>query len=515
MTPRQHRRRTDMAELWSIFGSLALCGTGYAAAQRLAMRLAPQGGFPGGHAPPPAGDAAAAITGIQVCCFFLAVTARPMLAAALALAILLLLMVFNRVKEQVLREPLVLADACLLPQIWRYPEMYIPFLPVRRILAGTGAFAVCVAVLLHVEHPVPRSGHGFLYGLLAAGALLPGVLLWLFRRGRFPGPAAFLLRHLPVSHDAAADAARNGPLAAALMHPVLAGTVEKNKPDFLINSTRRPYASRWPENFERLLEEISAAPPEKRPHVTLIQAESFCDIREYLGGEWKEALQDFLPNWDRLKTMGRTLPTPENAYGAYTMRTEFSMLTGLRAEALGPFAFNPYLLAARQPMWSLARFFRAKGYATVCMHPYHKGFFRRDKVMPNLGFERFLGIEELAGLEKFGPYTSDNALGDAILAELARSQRPVFCFAITMEAHGPWLEGRLGSEELTACSLGNLNKGLSTELSLYCRHIRNSDTMLGRLHDKQKEANTNTVIVYGDHIPSFIQTIYDCTNIIS
>lgn len=481
---------------------LAVCACAYLAAQRLMMRQAARDRKSAYTAPPLAGDLAAAIFGLQIASLVLVVTGRPGMSALLTLSLAVLLIVLNRAKENVLREPLVLADTCLLPLVWKYPEMYLPFLPMKAILGGTIGVVFCLAALVWAENRIPFAGHGGTFALLMLVVVLPASGLWLLRHSLLPDSIAhFLLNRLPIGHDAAAGAARNGMLAATFMHPVLAGRMERDKPDFLRDPNTRPAASRWPEAFEAMLREVENTSLAECPHVLLLQAESFCDIREHLEGEQKEALKDFLPNWDRLKALGRTLPTPENAYGAYTMRTEFSKLTGLEMRDLGPFACNPYLLAARQPLWSLARFFRNKGYDTVCMHPYHKGFFRRDKVMPNLGFERFLGIETLRDLARFGPYVSDLALGTRILEEMEASPRPVFCFAITMEAHGPWHEGRLTADEIASC-LQN-PEAFGTGLRLYLCHLQRMDRLLGKFSGRSG-AFAQTVWVYGDHEPSGI-----------
>jgi phosphoglycerol transferase MdoB-like AlkP superfamily enzyme len=246
--------------------------------------------------------------------------------------------------------------------------------------------------------------------------------------------------------------------------------------------------------------------------VVLVQAESFCDIREQVRGEQAKALANFLPNWDRLKAQGRALPTPKNAYGAYTMRTEFSMLTGLQMPDLGAFAFNPYLLAARQPLWSLARFFRSKGYTTVCVHPYAKNFFARDAVMHNLGFQHFLGLEDLHDLERFGPYTSDIALGNFLQNLVAQSASPILTFVITIESHGPWHTGRLSNAQKAQC-LYDIDATLFDEsLSLYLCHLRHMDNLFGMLmgedaeHSRQngqsmKCSRDRVVLAYGDHAP--------------
>jgi hypothetical protein len=69
------------------------------------------------------------------------------------------------------------------------------------------------------------------------------------RLGKLPSLARALLARVPVSYDAAKDAALSGPLASALVHPVWAGTVKTISHD----CRTRPRASRWPRPFEDFL----------------------------------------------------------------------------------------------------------------------------------------------------------------------------------------------------------------------------------------------------------------------
>ncbi len=454
--------------------------------------------------PSTAGNTLAVITGLYPACLFLLLTARPFTAALLGLSLLGLLLVLNRAKEQALREPLIPADIWLLRQVFIYPHLYFPFLPMKGICTGFALVALIFAALLFLENPLPLLRNPDAAAALLCAVLLPPACLLLMRRGLLPAPADLLLRLCPPSHDAAKDAARNGLAAPLFTHPAWVGALERARPVFMRDHTLRPAAGRFPQSMEQMLTDLEAAPPDKLPHIVLIQAESFCDIRKYVAEPLKSELKDFLPNWDRLKAEGRAFDPPENAYGAYTMRTEFSMLTGLHAEDLGPWAFNPYLLAARQPLWSLARHLRGKGYASLCIHPYHKDFFDRDRAMPNLGFERFLGIAELDDLEKFGPYVSDKALGERILEEIATSEtagKPLFCFAITMEAHGPWLEGRLTDNEMAATLPDIYPKICDSELRMYLCHLRHMDSMFGILTEKVHAGKKISAWAYGDHAP--------------
>ncbi|MDL2315838.1 LTA synthase family protein [Desulfovibrio sp. OttesenSCG-928-A18] len=482
----------------------------YVLAQRLDRALALKGAMreaepPERGAPRLAGDLIACLAGLAASALFLLLSARPVMSLLLAAALITLLLVLNRAKEQVLREPLVLADAWLLRQIFRYPEMYFPFLPMKAIALGLLGLAACLALLVLAESPVPalRSACGISLLLLLFAA--PILALILMRHGRLQSLARFLLRRCPVSHEAARDARDNGALAAALLHPVWAGLSEKEHTKDILDFRVRPAASKWPPAFERTLLQIPQLPLERRPHCILVQAESFCDIREQLPEAQASALKHFLPNWDALKARGQSLPTPKDAFGAYTMRTEFSMLTGLGQKDLGPFAFNPYLLAGKRPLWSLARHLADAGYETLCVHPYHKNFFRRDRVMKNLGFERFLDIADLSALERFGPYTSDLALGRHIRRELSRAAGPVFVFVISMEAHGPWPDERLTDEEIAQCLPDLDRRPFSRQTLIYLCHLRHMDMLFGLLQepcaDKGGRERESLLWPYGDHAP--------------
>lgn len=480
-----------MIEVSQVLAGGIFCAVGFTYAQRLAMRYVAHNRYPGIHKPPLAGDLIAALVGLQIFCFFAILTGRPWMSVILSLALALLLLVVNRVKEQVLHEPLVLADAYLLPQVWKFPEMYFPFMPVKPMLIGGVFLVLSLGIMLFLEPRLTTSCYLILLPWLTSVFLIPIIGVLVLRYSSFGQTLAEkLLRLVPVSHDAAMDAMRNGPLAAAYVHPIQAGYFLQSQPDFLQSSAHRPKQSRWSEQFEAFLTEIHDLPLQERPHVVLIQAESFADIRPQLSQDQQDALEGFLPNWEQLHSQRRILPTPPDAYGAYTMRTEFSMLTGLKMQELGPFAHNPYILAGRSPLWSLARFFSQEGYTSTCLHPYHKDFFQRDKVMPNLGFDAFEDIDTLYNLDTFGPYTSDKALTDYIIERIHTAHKPIFHFAISIEAHGPWQKGRLTGKEIQDC-LGLKAQLFSNELQIYLCHLKHMDDMFGKFMKDNDQTATS------------------------
>ena len=156
-----------------------------------------------------------------------------------------------------------------------------------------------------------------------------------------------------------------------------------------------------------------------RPPVVVVQSESFFDARRIM----ETPPAGYLKHFDRMSTEARysgRLRVP--AWGANTLRTEFAFLSGIPDEAMGVDRFNPYLGYCAKPVWTIASYLRSIGYRTVCIHPYHKSFFRRDKAYPHLGFDEFIDIASFKESDRIGPYTSDAAVAAKIEALLKEAE---------------------------------------------------------------------------------------------
>jgi phosphoglycerol transferase MdoB-like AlkP superfamily enzyme len=189
------------------------------------------------------------------------------------------------------------------------------------------------------------------------------------------------------------------------------------------------------------------------------------------------------------------------AWGANTIRTELAAIAGLGPEALGLDRFNPYEAFVRVPLPSLAAQARAAGYHTVCVHPYSRSFYARDKVMPLLGFDRFIGIEAFAGAETDGGYVTDVALA-RFVADLVRAEGPdLFVFAISIENHGPWDAKHDG---LPPAPLPAAWRDLpdAAAIGRWLRHIEATDRAMTILRDCIVKQGRGWIGFYGDHQPS-------------
>jgi hypothetical protein len=224
-------------------------------------------------------------------------------------------------------------------------------------------------------------------------------------------------------------------------------------------------------------------PGDTKPLVIVWQSESYMDMRHF------GALPLALPNLDRLRgrsiEWGRFLSVFE---GGYTLRTEFSVLSGLKPDDLGADAHHPYLKAGAYGEIAWPSLFRRAGWATHFIHPYDGRFFARHRAMPQLGFETLTMLDSFADEARGGHYVSDLALSKRVLSACGGSSEAQFIFAASMENHGPWLPGRCGNRK--------------TPLDIYLGILERSDAALGHLADRLDRMDRPVWLVfYGDHAP--------------
>ncbi len=409
----------------------------------------------------------------------LAATGRPLLSGLCLAGGAGLLFVLNRLKERFFHEPIVFLDFLLLGQVVRYPRFYVPYLFPAPVVAGGAVVGLGLAGLWLVEPPGAAWLRFSVLAVTAGGTVAAWIRLRRLLRPAGRDRALSLIARLGPTLAAKADFARLGLFASMLGHGLWHAHIRG-----------RDGHPGLPPAGSDLSRPQPVAIREPAPHLVLVQAESFFDIRRHLAA----VPADVLAHLDRLRADGQGGRFLVPTHGAYTMRTEFSVLTGLGPDDLGTDAFNPYATASRQPTASLARTLRASGYRTTCLHPFPATFFRRDQVIPRLGFETFESLPQFAGAPCCGPYVSDAALGARILDRLAASAGPQFVFAITIEAHGPWTADRL-----RCCR--DPKPARSDPLSVYLWHLGHMDALFGDLARGLSGLDRPAILCgYGDHV---------------
>lgn len=380
---------------------------------------------------------------------------RPWLAGFSCVLTVAILAVISRLKRGIIGEPLVFSDFALLRQVPRHPELYYTRpLTDPRMAGPIGVSLLFVAAWYAIEPTIlPAEPSVAVLAVLTLPLLLL-TLVALSGTGRIAGGLARLYPKPALQ----ADVARFG-----------------------LPATIVGYALRW--RAGRRADLAPRQPVQGRGDdtvVVVVQLESFLDPQR-LGGPP-------LPLMELVRTRasqyGR-LSVP--AHGAYTMRTEHAVLTGQDADDLGFGVFDPYLTHGGREPTSLPARARDAGFETLFVHPFHRAFFNRAEVVTRLGFDRLIMEDDFSGAPRFGPYISDAALAERVLAEIRARDGALFLFCVTMENHGPWKPGRL--------------PGIDDPLAQYLTHVANTgravETLIASL-----ETLPATLCIFGDHAPS-------------
>lgn len=423
-------------------------------------RLAARSDTPG---PSLAAMPARALLALILLAFWLGIVWRPGLAAMAAALTITAVSAVSAQKRRLVAEPLSFSDFALLRLVVRHPDLYYTeVLTERRTIAAGLALAGLLALWIWLEPP--------LAGLTWTSALA-------------------LEASVALSVVGAWSAAPHPRFARWLAHLLPRPDPERHIGRWGLILMLVAYALRWRGEGRQAPE--ASPPADELPElgplhpdlVIVVQIESFLDPRR-LGLDGPP-----LPGLERARARALAhgaLATP--ADGAYTMRSEYAVLTGLSPDELGFRRFDPYL-STRHPADTLAAGLRGRGFATLFMHPFRAGFFDRESVMPRLGFERFLWEDDFAGAERVGPYVGDRAFAAHILLEAERrSGAPTLIVAITMENHGPWSDGRLPDA--------------TGALPQYLAHLVNGDRAIDDLVSGLDSWPGRALLcLYGDHPP--------------
>lgn len=400
---------------------------------------------------------------------------RPWFTNALLLALLLLVVQISNAKQRALREPFIYQDFSYFIDALRFPRLYLPFLGFWSAVAVATAVAAALVCGLLLEAPMPFSA------VSISTALSAGTGLLLFMAGR---RAESRLELEPNS-----DLVRMGMPAMLIAYAV---------------EERKGWRGDWHSGL--------AAPPPRvaeTPNMVVVQSESFFDPRRWLDGIGPELLQGY----DSIRAEALqhgTLQVP--AWGANTVRTEFSFLSGQANHLLGVHSFKPYRILARQGVPTLAGYLKQLGYRTVCLHPYSSTFYDRHQVFPLLGFDEFIDMSRFSSADYNGQYIGDAAVAREACRELSRHDskvaQPLFLFIITMENHGPVHLEKPSPEDrwrfYTDSSLADCD-----QLTVYLRHLEQADRMTVQICDHLKGMESGALFcLYGDHLP-IIPVVFD------
>ena len=389
-----------------------------------------------------------------------------------------LIFVVSAIKFSVLKEPLVWSDLYLLKEIFLCPRFYFGYVKLWQwLLIAVLIISVIALFSLDLSPYLYSSFDRIIAFVLFSAALV--ITFYLFNvffkeEGKIPY----------LYFDACIDGALFSPLCSFFK-----GVLDFYRSDKKIKSEFLKAHDKSCSCLSQRIDENNVA----KEHIVLVQDESFISLKRLE-----------LDNYEKVgvENLASQALLDIDYFGAYTMRSEFAVLTGINLQSLRAYSYDPYILAKQCKIASLATILKAHGFYCICVHPNFKRFYRRDLVMPNLGFDEFIGREDIGQWKRSGELIADDELF-AYISDLLHKYagKKVFVFAITMQGHGPYVDTKhvIKTAEKPA---NNSSLNVYKEKNILCAKALSS--FVKTLNAKE------SLLVYGDHIPP-LKALFDGT----
>lgn len=234
-------------------------------------------------------------------------------------------------------------------------------------------------------------------------------------------------------------------------------------------------------------------------NIIMVMNEAFADLRT-VGMNPAIDVMPFIDSLDENTVEGSLYV---GVFGGGTCNTEFEALTGNTLAFLGPGAY-PYTENVTKPMFSLAQYFKDRGYLAESFHANEPQNWNRNMVYPNLGFDAFHSITDY---EKFGEVTYLHSLpadtSDYLYIESVdeeHADQPRFLFNVTMQNHAGYERWLDVEKAETVAENGN---DLYVDTQIYLSLIKASDDEVQQLVETYKDSDEPTMIIFfGDHQPA-------------
>lgn len=246
-------------------------------------------------------------------------------------------------------------------------------------------------------------------------------------------------------------------------------------------------------------------------NVIIVLNESFYDpsiitkYYDYTGGDVTPNLHEIQKN-----TPSGYMFSPD--YGGGTANIEYEILTGLTNHWLKTVPYTN-LIPREESVPSIASYFREQGLHTATVHPFVGGMYKRDAVLPKLGFEDFVDIHGFSDIEKEGSseYANDRTAYKKALEYIKSTEQKDFISLITMQNHAPYIAKEYGEPEFVVT---NVQDGAEKDsVETYMMTLHKSDEYLGEFINSLKEFDEKTIVLlYGDHAPGVYPDVLEEKN---
>ena len=267
-----------------------------------------------------------------------------------------------------------------------------------------------------------------------------------------------------------------------------------------------------PEGYsEDKVEQISAQYPGikgngKKPNIIMIMNEALADFSSISDIETNEDYMPFIHGLTENTVKGDLFVS---IFGDGTSKTEYEALTS-NSMAFMPKGSTPYVTYINRKTSSLATTLRAQGYGgMVAMHPYKGSGYKRNKVYPLLGFDKFYDLPEFNNAKVIRNHVSDEGNFDKIIKvyeqNRKKDKKPFFLFDVTMQNHSSYDR-----------KWDNLSDDISTikdygdDVNIYLNLVKASDDAFKKLVEYFSNVDEPTMIImFGDHQPKLNNHFYE------
>lgn len=259
--------------------------------------------------------------------------------------------------------------------------------------------------------------------------------------------------------------------------------------------------------MQQILDEVNKVEetkPDEMPNIVFLQLESYMDMSRIDGIELSQSPQPF---FQQLKNDCPSGKLKVNALGASTANVEYEVLTGNYIKDFG-FDEYPYkTFLYDTAVETIAYDLKALGYETTALHNHDGGFYSRYKAYKNLGFDRFISRETMNNIELTPTgWCKDSALIEEITKTMESSEGADFIFTVSVQCHSKYPKEILENAEYPITVSGFEDEGYINQLAYYASQVLEEDAFLEELLAYFEASDENTVVViYGDHLPTFIK----------
>lgn len=386
--------------------------------------------------------------------------------------------------------PLAATDFELITSVFEIMDVYLQLW--QSILIGI--FLLCLlGCLLYLGIKMKKNKVHFLETLLT-GLVLLGVLLAITAIGDQKGLLKKRFPNMPVAYE------QNG-FVYCFTRSLFDRGIDKP-------------SSYSEESIEDILEAIDQEGTKKvtqKPNIIFLQVESFIDLHRLKNITYSEEPQ---PVYKQLRESCRGGYLTVPSVGAGTANTEFSILSGMNLAYFGTGEYPYKTVLLDTTCESMAYNLRENGYHSTAIHNNDGTFYDRNKVFANLGFDNFISIEYMNGIE-LNPlgWAKDSVLTKQIMYALKQSKERDFIYTISVQDHGKYPTEQVEEPHITIDAPNLTEEGRKNQFEYYVNQCHETDSFIGHLISELDRFDEPVILVlYGDHLPNLDLTQEELTD---